>query len=89
MIGEAVFSHNPDYLVIATVRYRLKNLYLRLGPGLEAIREDQSTHYEFIFRAGVGYEFHIRKYSLGLGIDLDGVRKHPAFVCGVSLGRGF
>jgi hypothetical protein len=56
-----------------------------LAPGLEH-RDDEN---EFLFRAGVAYEFEIGRWSIAPEFNVDFVDGEKAYVYGLSFGWGF
>ena len=61
------------------------NWQLTAMPGAEI----EDSHEEFLFRAGIGYEFEMTGYSLKPEINVDWVDGEAAFVGGVSIGFRF
>ena len=62
-----------------------RGLRFVLAPGLEH-RDDEN---EFLFRAGVAYEFEIGRWSIAPEFNVDFVDGEKAYVYGLSFGWGF
>jgi len=89
--GSAVFGNMPQAILTNGVRvyhytiHPYKGFRFTLAPGLEH-REGED---EFLFRAGVGYEFEIGRWSILPEFNIDFVDGEEALVYGVSFGYGF
>ena len=95
---EVIFADHTEYLIGLPVYYYIEqNWWLRAGPGMEIIQEEEhhghevetKTHIELLFRIGSGYEFHFGDFSIIPSIDLDLVRNNDALVWGLNLGYSF
>ncbi|MCK5456623.1 MAG: hypothetical protein KAI45_05800 [Melioribacteraceae bacterium] len=98
IFGEAIFAEYTEYLVGLPVYYSFNNIWwLRAGPGIEVIQEEEhhgdevetKTEVEFLFRFGVGVPIHLGNFGITPSIDFDLVRNHDAIVWGFNFGYGF
>jgi len=98
IFGEAIFAEHTEYLVGLPVYYSFNNIWwLRAGPGIEIIQEEEyhgaevetKTKVEFLFRIGAGFPFHFGKYTITPSVDFDLVRNNDAIVWGFNIGYGF
>lgn len=89
--AEVVFANDIQWLVGVPVVYKpIDNFWLRTGPGFELVKDnDQDVSAIFLWRIGLGYDFHIMDFSVSPSFDLDYIRYHPAMVWGVNIGKGF
>lgn len=98
IFGEAIFAEHIEYLLGLPVYYSFNNIWwLRAGPGIEIIQEEEhhntevetKIEMEFLFRIGMGYPFHISGFTITPSVDIDLVRNHDAVVWGLNIGYGF
>jgi hypothetical protein len=98
IFGEAIFEEHTEWLIGIPLFYRLyDNLWVRTGPGIEILQEEEHDHgetkteikVEFLWRVGIGYDFEFGKYSIAPSIDVDFGRSTTAVVWGLNFGYGF
>jgi len=81
--------------MLSQYRYIINEWWLRSGPGIEIIQEEEhhsdestlKTQVEFLFRIGTGYSFHLGKFVLSPSVDF--VRNNDALVWGLNIGYSF
>ncbi|TMV09900.1 hypothetical protein FGK63_02175 [Ruegeria sediminis] len=85
----AEYANEPldAWIVGAPVVFNLgeTNWQLTAMPGVEI----EDSEEEFLFRAGVGYEFELTDYTLKPEVNVDWVDGDTAIVAGVSVGFRF
>ena len=98
IFGEAIFEEHTEWLFGVPVFYRpYEKLWVRTGPGFEILQEEEHDHgenktetkFEFLWRAGIGYDIEFEKYSISPSIDIDFGRSSTAAVWGLNFGYGF
>lgn len=87
LLFEDVFGGEREYIVLAPLSlHPWKGLRLTAGPGADF----RSGDTEFVFRAGVGYEFELgHGWTLAPEIAGDFTHEAKTLVFGVSAGWGF
>ena len=98
IMAEAVFAEHTEFVMaIPLYHYIMGEWWLRAGPGMEIIQEEEhhgddvksKTHIEFLFRIGTGYSFYLGNLVLSPSVDFDFVRNNDALVWGVNIGYSF
>jgi hypothetical protein len=95
MFAEAVFAHHTNWVLGPQFRWHLRRkLWIAAEPALELAKEEEEGHEpereaRAIFRIGTGYELEIGRWSLEPNLSVDVSKEKPAWVFGVSVGRGF
>ena len=91
-----VFVHGREFeqIVVAfpLVLHVTKPWWVHVGPGLEVIKEPGEGHERVnaLFRIGTGYEIDLgHEFDLTPEVNVDAVRKPPALVFGVTIGKKF
>ncbi len=87
VLFEDVFGGQREFLIIVPFSlHPWRGLRLTAGPGADFRSEDT----EFVFRAGIGYEFELGKgWTLAPEVAGDFANSANSLVFGVSLGWGF
>ena len=95
---ETIFAEHTEYVIALPVYHYIKGeWWLRSGPGMEIIQEEEhhgdesslKTEVEFLFRIGTGYSFHLGNFILSPSVDYDFVRNNDALVWGLNIGYSF
>ena len=98
VFGEAIFEKHTEWLFgIPLIYWPSHHIWLRTGPGIEILLEEEHHHtetitettVEFLWRLGIGYEIEFGNYVLSPSIDLDFGRSTTAMVWGLNFGYGF
>ena len=98
IFGEAILEEHTEWLFgIPLFLYLHENLWIRTGPGIEILQDKNHDHaqtktetkFEFLWRAGMGYDFEFGRYTIAPSVDIDFVRKTTALVWDLNLGYGF
>ena len=98
VFGEAIFEEHTEWLFgIPIIYWPSDHIWLRIGPGIEILKEEEHHHtetkaetkIEFLWRIGIGYEIESRKYTITPSIDIDFERSTTALVWGFNFGYGF
>ena len=75
----------PLALAIATFVHFGKKLRLQVAPGIER----EHGHNEFSVRAGLAYQFRLKRVSVSPAFNVDFVDGEEITVYGISVGWGF
>ena len=95
---EAVFAEHTEYVIALPIyHYIMGEWWLRAGPGIEIIQQEEhhgnevetKAHIEFLFRIGTGYSFHVGNIVWSPSVDIDLVRNNDALVWGLNIGYSF
>lgn len=98
IMAEAVFAEHTEFVIaIPLYHYVIGSWWLRAGPGIEIIQEEEhhgddvksKTHVEFLFRIGTGYYFYSGNFVVSPSVDIDLVRNNDAIVWGLNFGYSF
>ena len=98
IITEVIFAEHTEYIIgFPVYHYIIGSWWLRAGPGIEIIQEEEhhgdevetKTIVEFLFRIGTGYPFHFGNFVLSPSIDIDFARNNDALVWGLNFGYSF
>jgi hypothetical protein len=98
--AEVIFAKHPEWLFGGLIYYQFKNqLFIRTGPGIEILKHEETdptcgcTHTksqtEFLYRIGLGYNYHTKLLIFAPTVDLDIVRSATALVYGLNVGLAF
>lgn len=105
-IAEVIFAEHTEWLFAITGQFRpTESWWLRAGPGVEIIEEEEAGHSSIaafkaqasegdkkakeLFRVGTGYDFHVGPVTLAPSLDYDFFRTKTAVVFGLNIGYGW
>lgn len=95
LLAEYIFEDHTEILLgVSIVWHPVSNLKILAAPlvaltVLDLIPDGTKLHSEFGFRAGAGYDFHIKNHSIGPTVNLDFIDGNTALVYGLNFGFGF
>ena len=100
LFAEVIFSKHPEWIFGLLFYRRLYDqFFIRTGPGIEILRHEEidpecncvhvKSETEFLYRIGVGYNYHKNYLVITPTIDIDLVRSETALVFGVNVGFSF
>ena len=98
--AEIIFAEHSEWVFGALIYARIYDkLFIRTGPGVEILKHEESnpdgnfvhvnTQTEFLYRIGIGYNYHTKGLIIAPTIDFDFVRHASALVFGVNIGIPF
>ena len=98
ILAEVIFAEHTEYIIgLPVYHYIIGSWWLRAGPGMEIIQEEEhhgdevttKTKIEFLFRIGTGYSFYVGDFVISPSVDIDFVRNNDALVWGLNFGYSF
>lgn len=87
--GEAVFAEHNEYIFgVPFFVHPVGGLKIFVAPSI-AIPEDHPSDADFLFRGGVGYDIHVKNYSVSPVVNVDYIHEEIILVYGVAFGMSF
>jgi len=90
-VAEYAFHHLDSWTILAVADVHVwRGLALQTGPGIEIVDEDEGHEEEFVYRAGLLYEFELpRRFTVSPQVHYDVGTGINALVFGLAVGVNF